>query len=342
VVVKAHPLHLGTSELVGCAIQQAVSALGLPEGVFSLLIDDQANAVSAALVQHPAIHAVAFTGSRRVGKILIDLAAKRPMPIPVYAEMSGINPVFLLPSALEQRAEEIARGFVDSMTLGSGQFCTKPGVVLGVAGSSFERLRLEAQRALQGKQAATMLAPGIHQAYECGVERWKADTAVRSLANGEAPAMNVCAGQARLFATTAQHFLASPPLFEEVFGPAALLIECQSVEELLDAGRSFEGQLTATLQMEDDDIDLARTLLRILERKAGRILVNGFPTGVEVSYAMVHGGPYPATSDGRSTSVGAMAIERFLRPVCYQNLPVSLLPETLRDGSAQHIPTLIY
>ncbi len=341
VVVKAHPAHLGTSELVGRVIQQAVAKAELPSGVFSLLIDDAANTVSAALVQHPVIQAVAFTGSRRVGLILIELVRQRAVPIPVYAEMSGINPIFLLPAAVEQRANAIAQGLVDSITLGTGQFCTKPGIVLGIAGAAFDRFRDAAQQSLVAKQPTTMLTPGIQQAYVRGVEQWNRDADVRLLASGAATTSGTCAGQPMLFQTTAQHFLATPHLLEEVFGPTTLLIECRDVEDLVAAARHLDGQLTATLQMEAADMELARRLLPILERKAGRILVNGFPTGVEVSYAMVHGGPYPSTSDGRATSVGAMSIERFLRPVCYQNLPAALLPEALQDANPLQLVRLV-
>lgn len=341
VVVKAHPLHLGASELVGRVIQHAVAAAGFPEGVFSLLIDDQANTVSAALVQHPAIQSVAFTGSRRVGRILIDLAAKRLVPIPVYAEMSSINPVFLLPAALEQRADAIAQGFVDSITLGTGQFCTKPGIVIGIAGDAFDRFRTTAQASLEAKPATTMLAMGIQLAYTRGVERWQGDADVQLLAVGSLAVPNSCGGQPKLFATTGKHFLQTPSLLEEVFGPASLLIECGDFDEVLAVANHLDGQLTATLHLEEADTASAGRLLPILERKAGRILANGFPTGVEVSYAMVHGGPFPATSDSRSTSVGATAIDRFLRPVCYQNLPGSLLPASLQDDNPLHLARLL-
>ncbi len=341
VIVKAHPLHLGASELVGHVIQQAVAAARLPQGVFSLLIDDAANTVSTALVQHPAIAAVAFTGSRRVGRILVDLAAHRPIPIPVFAEMSGINPVFLLPSALHQRADTIAQALIDSVTLGVGQFCTKPGIVIGIAGPAFDRFRAAAIASLEARSAATMLAPGIQHAYTRGLDHWQADTDVQLLSVGSPAAPNSCGGQPRLYATTARHFLQTPALLEEVFGPTALLIECSDIEELVTIANHLDGQLTATLQMDQPDTATARRLLPILERKAGRILVNGFPTGVEVSYAMVHGGPFPATSDSRSTSVGAMAINRFLRPVCYQNLPAALLPPPLQDENPLRLTRFI-
>jgi alpha-ketoglutaric semialdehyde dehydrogenase len=341
VVAKAHPSHLGTSELVGRVIQAAVKSSGLPEGVFSLLLESGqagSNALATALVQHPAIQAVGFTGSRRVGRILVALGAARPVPIPVFAEMSSLNPVFLLPAALRARAQAIASAFVDSFTLGTGQFCTKPGIAIGVAGADFDRFRAAASAA-----AATKLSTGIHHAYGEGTVARAGQPGLDVLATGTAPTDGVCAGQPQLFGTTAKHFLNAPHLLDEVFGPTSLLVECADLDELFAVANHLDGQLTATMQLEEADTDLAiaHKLLPILERKAGRILVNGFPTGVEVSYAMVHGGPSPATSDSRATSVGAMAIDRFLRPVCYQDLPASLLPEALRDENPRHLWRLV-
>ncbi len=340
VVAKSHSSHLGTAELVGRVIQKAIADCALPEGVFSLLVGS-GSSVGEALVQHPAIRAVGFTGSRKVGRTLVALAAAREVPIPVYAEMSSINPVFLLPSALAQRAESIAQGLVDSVTLGTGQFCTKPGIVIALAGPDFDRFQYAAQSCVQAKSATTMLNSGIHRAYCHGAAQWGADSGVRAISAGGEPQTGSFAGQPMLFATTAQHFLASPNLLEEVFGPAALLIECASVEELIAIAEYLNGQLTATLHLAEQDTALARTLLPLLERRAGRIIVNGFPTGVEVCYAMVHGGPSPATSDSRVTSVGAMSIERFLRPVCYQDFPAALLPESLQDENPLHLSRLI-
>jgi len=341
VVAKSHPSHLGTSELVGRVIQKAVADCGLPAGVFSLLVDNASNSVAEALVQHPAIQAVGFTGSRRVGRILVALAAGRVVPIPVYAEMSSINPVFLLPSALAERAETVARGLIDSVTLGTGQFCTKPGIVIGVGGPDFKRFRAAAEAALAAKPATMMLNPGIHRAYAHGTDNWVRDPGVNSLAAGAVPEACSCAGQPMLFDTTGHYFLHYPNLLEEVFGPAALLVECSSTEELIAVAQHIDGQLTATLHLTEADAALAAKLVTILERKAGRILCNGFPTGVEVTYAMVHGGPSPATSDSRVTSVGAMAMERFLRPVCYQDFPAGLLPGALQDANPLKLTRLI-
>ncbi|GJH11950.1 aldehyde dehydrogenase (NADP(+)) [Caballeronia novacaledonica] len=329
VVVKSHPAHLGTSELVGRAVQKAVADSGLPEGTFSLVVG-AGNAIGEALVAHPAIQAVGFTGSRRGGLALVDIAAKRPVPIPVFAEMSSINPVFALPGALAARGDTLAAAYVDSVTLGVGQFCTNPGLVIGLADSDLDDFIDNAATALEKKGTQTMLTAGIAAAYEDGVKH--RDAAAKRIATGEKSEASSGALPA-LYRVSAEEFLAKPQLAEEIFGPTSVIVVCGDEDEMILVARSLEGQLTATLLMEKDDVELARRLLPVLERKAGRILANGFPTGVEVSYAMVHGGPYPATSDSRSTSVGAMAIERFLRPVCYQDLPAALLPQALADDN---------
>ncbi|WP_175426644.1 aldehyde dehydrogenase (NADP(+)) [Azospirillum brasilense] len=331
VVVKGHSAHPGTSELVGRAIQAAVASCGLPEGVFSLLFG-VGNPIGTALVSDPRIKAVGFTGSRGGGLALMEAAARRPEPIPVYAEMSSINPVFLMPAALAARAEALGKGFVASLTMGAGQFCTNPGILLGVDGPDLDRFLATAVDALGGSAASTMLTPAIQAAYDSGVARLSGSAAVATLARGLA-----CSGpnqaQAALFGTTADAFLADPALQDEVFGAASLLIRCPDVAAMRTVAERLEGQLTATVQMEPADGAAVAALLPTLERKAGRILANGWPTGVEVCHAMVHGGPFPATSDSRTTSVGTLAIRRFLRPVCYQDIPAALLPEALRDGN---------
>ncbi len=331
VVVKAHSAHPGTSELVGKAIQAAVVSCNLPEGVFSLLFGD-GRQVGQALVSNPAIKAVGFTGSRQGGMALVRAAAQRDEPIPVYAEMSSINPMFLLPDALATKARQIGAGFVDSLTLGAGQFCTNPGLVIAIEGQYLTAFSDAAIAALQAKSAATMLTPGIHAAYTEGVGQLAMITGVRLLARGQVAA-TPCGGQAALFMTDADTFLSTPALENEVFGACSLVVSCRSFEQMQEVAEHVTGQLTATLFLTATDHALARQLLPTLERKAGRILVNGYPTGVEVSHAMVHGGPFPATSDSRSTSVGASAIERFLRPVCYQDIPADLLPASLQDGN---------
>jgi NADP-dependent aldehyde dehydrogenase len=331
VVVKAHSAHPGTSELVGRAVQKAVAASGLPEGVFSLLFGSGAQ-IGSALVADPRIKAVGFTGSRSGGLALVKIAQERPEPIPVYAEMSSINPVFLLPAALSARAEKLAEGFVGSVTMGAGQFCTNPGLVLAVKGEGLDRFLATAGKAMSAAAAATMLTPGICSAYGQGVAKLAANAKVKAAGQGLA-ASGPTQGQAALFTVSAIDFLSDPELQEEVFGAASLVIICDDTAQVHQVASKLEGQLTATLQMDEGDHDAARALLPLLERKAGRILANGWPTGVEVSHAMVHGGPFPATSDSRTTSVGTLAIRRFLRPVCYQDLPDALLPEALRAGN---------
>jgi len=331
VVVKAHSAHPGTAELVGKAVQQAAIECDMPEGVFSMLIGE-GRQVGQALVAHPAIKAVGFTGSRQGGMALVHTASARKEPIPVYAEMSSINPFYLLPGALAGNTARLGHGFVDSLTMGVGQFCTNPGLVIGLAGADFDAFREAAAQALQAKGAGTMLTAGIHKAYTSAIEKRSGIAGVRLVAQGSGEGQGHAA-QAALYQTDAATFLANPDLEEEIFGPASLIIACRDEAELLAVTRHVEGQLTATVHANGGDRELAARLLPILERKAGRILFNGYPTGVEVSHAMVHGGPFPATSDARSTSVGATAIERFLRPVCYQDVPSDLLPEALRDGN---------
>jgi alpha-ketoglutaric semialdehyde dehydrogenase len=335
VIVKAHPSHLGTSELVGRVIQQAVAECGLHEGVFSLVLGE-GNAIGQALVRHPAIKAVAFTGSRLGGLSLMRVAAERPEPIPVYAEMSSINPMFVLPHALEKNAEAIAKGFVDSVTLGVGQFCTNPGILMGINGEGFQQFRNAASQEISTRTAGTMLSPAIRSAYQRGVDRLTAAKDINKLARVEA-VPDSCLGAPTLFSTTAKQLLAEPELAEEVFGPASILVSCETLEEMRAVVEQLPGQLTASVFAVEEDLEMARALLPMLERKVGRIIFNGYPTGVEVSYAMVHGGPFPATSDSRTTSVGASAIERFLRPVSYQNMPQALLPESLKDENPMKI-----
>ena len=331
VVVKAHPSHLGTSELVGRAIQRAVADCRLHEGVFSLVLG-RGNAIGEALVRHPAIRAVGFTGSRQGGLSLMKIAAERPEPIPVYAEMSSINPILLFPAALEKNAESLAKGFVDSVTLGVGQFCTNPGVVLGIESEGFQRFRRAAAQELATRSAGTMLSPAISAAYGRGVAHLDAIAGVQRLAKVDAPANN-CLGAPSLFSVTAKQLLAQPELADEVFGPSSILVICDTVDEMRRVIEQLPGQLTASLLLDDQDVETARTFVPLLERKVGRVVFNGFPTGVEVSHAMVHGGPFPASSDSKTTSVGAGAIERFLRPVSYQNMPAALLPESLQDAN---------
>ncbi len=332
VVVKGHPSHPGTGELVARAIQRAVAGGGLPAGTFSYL-PGETNALGAALVGDPRIKAVGFTGSRGGGLALVRIAAARREPIPVYAEMSSINPVILFPAALEARGAALAEAYVQSLTMGAGQFCTNPGLVIAVSSPAFDAFVRAAGEALTRSLPATMLSPGIHANFEKGVGALVGHSAVETVARAE-PAQGPNQAVAALFQTSAENFLDDTALGEEVFGSSSIIVRCRDMAEVATVVAGLEGQLTATLQLDDADVADARTLLPILADRVGRILANGWPTGVEVTHAMVHGGPYPATSDGRTTSVGTLAIQRFLRPVAFQNLPEALLPPAISDGNA--------
>lgn len=339
VVVKGHSAHPGTSELVGRAIQRAVTKCELPEGVFSLLFGS-GREIGQALVADPRIKAVGFTGSRNGGTALMATAQARPEPIPVYAEMSSINPVFLLPEALKARGTKLAESFVASLNMGAGQFCTNPGLVIGLKGADLDAFVATAGEAVKGSAGQTMLTPGIHDAYQSGVAALADNASVTEIARGQTgDGPHSC--QTALFVTSASDFLSDEALQGEVFGATSLVIECRDSDEMQQVAQKLEGQLTATLQLDEGDLAAAKRLLPVLERRAGRIMANGWPTGVEVGHAMVHGGPYPATSDSRTTLVGSAAIYRFLRPVCYQDLPAGLLPEALQDGNPCNVSRLV-
>ncbi|WP_443027036.1 aldehyde dehydrogenase (NADP(+)) [Sphingomonas sp. GB1N7] len=331
VVVKGHPAHPQTGGLVADAIRRAVAACGLPEGVFSHLVGP-GNDLGGALVKDPRIAAVGFTGSRGGGLALVALAQARPVPIPVYAEMSSINPVVLLPAALAARGAALGTAFVGSLTMGAGQFCTNPGLVLAIEGEGLDAFVAAAGDALVEAEAGTMLTTGIQAAYQQGVDTLAGSEGVETVARGKA-GNGVTRGQAAFFATTADAFLAEKALGHEVFGASSILVKCRDEAEVRRVIEGLEGQLTATLHMDPQEEPIATRLLPALERRVGRILANGWPTGVEVAHAMVHGGPYPATSDARTTSVGSLAIDRFLRPVSYQNLAQGVLPVELRDDA---------
>jgi 2,5-dioxopentanoate dehydrogenase len=330
VIVKAHPAHPGTSELVGRALQESVRECGLPEGVFSLLFDSGLQ-IGTALVKHPLVKAGGFTGSRVAGRALMDLAASRPVPIPFYAEMSSTNPVFVLPGALRERAGSIAAGLHTSFTLGAGQFCTKPGMVFLPAGSDAESFIETLRQLVTGSAPFHLLTGTIHACYRSAIAQRKAEGTVKLMAEGSqaSPDAGFAAGSV-LFETDAASFLGSS-LDGEIFGPTTLLVRHSSRDQVLAIARSLEGHLTATIHGTEDDLRDFADLIAILETKVGRLIFNGFPTGVEVTHAMVHGGPYPSTSDGRSTSVGTQAIFRFSRLVCYQGFPDRALPHELKD-----------
>jgi len=322
VVVKAHPGHPRTSALVGNAIKSAVAASGIDAGVFGLL-SDQSIEIGVKLVQHPAVKAIGFTGSFAGGKALLDAAAGREEPIPVFAEMGSVNPVFVLPHALASRRDKIAQGLADSVTLGVGQFCTKPGFVAGVAGDGLETLAGQVGDLLSKKPAGRMLTEGISARFKKLIEER------RSFVSAE--------GGGIFLETDLSTFLREPDLHEELFGPATLLVKCSSEADLIAFAKELKGQLTATLHADEEDMELAGKLAEILRTKAGRLIWNGYPTGVEVCPAMHHGGPYPATSDARFTSVGTAAIQRFVHPTCYQNFPEALLPVELRNKNERSI-----
>jgi alpha-ketoglutaric semialdehyde dehydrogenase len=338
VIVKAHPLHPGTSELVAQVVVAAVQLQGLPEGTFSLLFDDGFG-VARALVQHPLVQAVAFTGSRAGGEALVRLAAARPEPIPVYAEMGSVNPVLVLPGALRARAREVAQGLHASFTLGVGQFCTNPGLVLIEAGAEGDAFVEQLAELTRGTPAGAMLSGKTCSAYGTGLERLRTLGAT-PLARGR-QGEQAASGQAALWQIDAGSALAQPELLQEVFGPSTLVVRYANDAQLEHLVRSLEGSLTATVHAQPEELLAQAPLVSLLSRKAGRLVFNQFPTGVEVNQAMVHGGPFPATSDGRSTSVGSRAIERFSRLIAYQNFPDDALPAELRDANPRGIWRLL-
>lgn len=325
VVVKGHPAHPGTGEIVAQAIEAARIASDLHPGVFSFIQAGNREA-GAALVQHPLIKAVGFTGSLAAGRALFDLCAQRPEPIPFFGELGSINPIFVLPNALRARNADIAKGWAGSLTMGVGQFCTNPGVVVVLDSADANAFVATATEALQAVAPQTMLADGIANAYRESVGHLQENPGVAQLIATPCAARDAAPA---LFVTSGAHWLANPKLSEEVFGPAGIVIKAADFDEVIAIAGNLQGQLTCTLQIDAADADQARQLLPILERKAGRVLANGFPTGVEVCDAMVHGGPYPASTNFGATSVGTLAIRRFLRPVCYQDIPEDLLPTDL-------------
>jgi len=323
VVVKGHSAHPGTSEIVARAIEAATLACNMPTGVFSLIQGGRRD-VGIALVTHPLIRAVGFTGSLTGGRALFDLCATRPDPIPFFGELGSVNPMFILSGALSARSRDIARGWAASLTMGAGQFCTNPGVAIVPAGAESTAFAKAASQALSATKAQVMLTDGIAQAYHDGCDRIGQGEGVQGLLVSSRKPREAAPC---LYRTTGAAFLANPSLQHEVFGPLGLIVEVDGVQQMKQIAAQLEGQLTCTLHMDDCDTDTARALLPILERKAGRILFNGFPTGVEVCDAMVHGGPYPASTNFGHTSVGTLSIRRWLCPVCYQDLPETLRPD---------------
>lgn len=341
VIVKSHNSHPGSGELVAQALARAAEKCGMPAGVIGFLAGE-GNDIGAALVTAPEVKAVGFTGSYRGGSALFKLANNRPDPIPFFGEMGSINPLVVLPQALKQSAAGIAEGFVGSLTLGTGQFCVNPGLVLGIDGPELREFIEATGATLADKPAGVMLNKGVADAYASGAEKLAEQPGVRLVSAGaEDNAPSGFCGQARLYAVKAADFIANPTLQEEVFGPCSLVVECRDAEELNQVASRLSGQLSGTLHGTDAELAQASELVRLLEQRVGRLVYNGFPTGVEVTDAMMHGGPFPASTDSRFTSVGTAAIDRFIRPVCYQNSPQGLLPPALRDDNPWRLKRLV-
>lgn len=339
VVVKAHPSHPGTCELVAIAIRRAAEKTKMPDGVFSLL-QGRTIETGQSIAKHPLITAIGFTGSFKGGKALFDTASRRDVPIPVYAEMGSVNPVFVLPQALREKKEQIAKDLAASVTQGVGQFCTNPGLVVMEDSAERESFVSVVQSVVSGMNSGVMLNQVIRDNYQKGVERLKGISEVKLVSAGhEAGAGHQ--GTPHIFQTSGAAFLTNHVLEEEVFGPSSLLVNVSDRQQLLQIAKNLSGHLTATIHGTEAELEEYSDLMNILENKVGRLIINGYPTGVEVCHSMVHGGPYPATTDSRSTSVGTRAIMRFARPVCYQNFPQTLLPAELRDGNPLGVWRLI-
>jgi len=331
VIVNAHSAHPGTSEIAAEAISEAVAKCGFPEGTFSLLFSADYE-IGSSLVAHTSIKAVGFTGSRAGGRTLMRIASERDEPIPVFAEMSSVNPTFVLPNAADERADEIAEGLFSSFTLGVGQFCTKPGIIVLAASDGADRIAEALREKASGADPSPLLTSGIRDAYQKGISSRGAQAPARAPGFGVTP---------QVFEVEASEFLNDPALHEEVFGPAALLVRARTAEEVMEIAANLEGQLTSSIHNSEGDLEAYPELIRVLSQKAGRLVFNGYPTGVEVSSAMVHGGPFPATSNAGTTSVGTRAIERFTRLVCYQNAPEKVLPDELKDGNPLGITRMV-
>lgn len=341
VVAKAHRGHPGTCEMIGRAIVTAAEKTGVPVGVFGML-HGAGREIGQALARHPLTRAVAFTGSQAAGRALFDTAVSRPDPIQVYAEMGSTNPVFVLPEAMAERGVQIAEGYVQSVTLGTGQFCTNPGVLLAVEGPSLSAFLEAIRRAAEQVAPTTMLTPGICEAFHGGLGRLRGMPGVGVLGESRAAAdQNRCQAECAIFSAPLATLEAQPGLWDEVFGPASVVIVCPTVSDLAGVARRLHGHLTATIHGTAREIDAQRDLVRCLERRVGRIVFNGFPTGIEVCSAMHHGGPYPATTDVHYTSIGTASLDRFVRPMCYQGFPQSALPAELRDDNPRGIWRLV-
>jgi 2,5-dioxopentanoate dehydrogenase len=340
VIVKAHKAHPGTSKMVADAVLKAVKICGMPEGTFSIILGN-ARTVGESLVKHPGVKAVGFTGSYGGGMALVNYANARPEPIPVFAEMGSTNPVFILPNALKEKGEEIAAGMAGSVTMGVGQFCTNPGLSFVQKVEGLDKFYNELSLKISQSPAGVMLTPEIKKAYDHGIERTLGIKNVETFSvglSGESPN----SGIPTIFKTSIENFNQNEEgLSEENFGPSSVLVEANTKEEIIHAAKNLNGHLTATVFGTPKDFEDYSELFDILQKKVGRIIVNGYPTGVEVCHSMVHGGPFPATSAPQSTSVGTGAIKRFVRPVCFQNYPDSVLPNELKNGNPLNIWRLV-
>ena len=339
IVVKAHPAHPGTCELVANAIINAIQKTGMPDGTFSM-VHGKSIDVGMAIVTNPLIKAIGFTGSFRGGKAIFDAASKRPSPIPVYAEMGSTNPVFILPGALKDKKKEIVNGLTASVTMGVGQFCTNPGLVFLANTDDINSFKEVASQSFKESTSGTMLTSEIQKAYKNGIEKLASNIGVEVLATGKTNGEGL-QGNPTILITSAKKYLTNSEFEKEIFGPSTLTVSAADKSELLKIAENLSGHLTTTIWANEDDLNYYSDLIGILERKAGRLIINGFPTGVEVCHSMIHGGPYPATTDSRTTSVGTTAINRFTRPVSYQNFPNKLLPNELKDENPLNILRLV-
>lgn len=338
-VVKGHPSHPGTCEMIALAINKAIEKCNMPKGIFSL-VQGQSIDVGMAIVNHPMIKAIGFTGSYNAGKAIFDAANNRPEPIPVYAEMGSTNPVFILTNAVKEKNMDIAKGLTNSVTLGVGQFCTNPGIVFVQNFEELANFKTNLSEQFTAEESNTMLNLGIKKAFDKGVNSLKNKDEVNVLASGKDNNLGT-KGTPHVFETSAKHFIQDDHLEEEVFGPSTIVVVSDSKEEMLNAAKKIKGHLTATVFGTDKDLKNNVDLIEILEQKVGRLTINNYPTGVEVCHSMVHGGPFPATTNSRSTSVGTGAINRFTRPFCYQNFPQYLLPDELKNDNPLNIYRIV-
>jgi NADP-dependent aldehyde dehydrogenase len=321
-------MHAGTGELVASAINKAAKKTNMPNGVFSNL-NSSGIEVGVQLVKHPEVKAVGFTGSIRGGRALFDLAAQREEPIPVFAEMGSINPVVMLPNALKNRSESLAKTYASSITLGTGQFCTNPGLIIGIKGNDLTNFIVTLANEIVKIEPSCMLHPNIYGAYESNKAKILTQPELSVVANYNADVKENYARQA-ITTVEGKTFLANTTLHQEVFGPFSMVVQCESIAQMEEIISNLEGQLTGTL-IADDEAEKYSNIISALQNRVGRLIFNGVPTGVEVCPSMVHGGPYPASTDSRFTAVGINSIKRWIRPFCFQDWPNNLLPDELKN-----------